>query len=1174
MGKNAIASKHQHSTERVFARARATITASGNIRTGLSRYKSNADPAELRLTVPMFATHPAYKSLVWPCPKPPTYSKLGKAGLPGYASLENEIIWGVRSLLSWGATLVTFLKLKDQADQFYLTGEIAALNATIFEMERSCGASLWLAELKIAAWEAVQSGKDDGSSGRNLAHTDGMHPLAQFIITWFAFRAKRNLSAQEFLRFVERVAPMSEDATSGLLHILSGLCPTLTVDQAAQIVSYAEYFSAIDRYLILRSTIQVLIAGGIIPDELRQSLLMELRALEYAVEDQSISRMIASLGKKLNRRPESKIPIEVLNSYTIGNYSKAQQDCDKLLLEHFDIEILILRQRCLVYSICKFQVQDFSLNPVNHETCPANLIAQDVARIVNFERDGADAISRLSKMALTCNNACWAASLNLFLTRVRNDDRIGQPTRQQVCWALRQSVENPSLTFAFESFSGAEAYLEWAYPGALNEVAGQAVLDLIHPDSPTTLIRTETEPHRWERLQALRSLRNHDAQSAIGFIQSQFVESVPRVIRIEAGLLLAESYLRSREYQKCADVCADLFLEAPYTDRLLPISDLTDRLLQASDDLSVSDPALLGQLPVVIVFDLFCRLVSPLREAERADAFKDFLRVQNVRVASELTREAVGIKRAHLIYFLRKICVPDVLDQSLALASTRSVEDERANVLLLLSDLTTEEGKPPAPEITEELRSIRTKQVVRETTFQLDQSRVYVNVEGVKRTLGLGMRETWQHYRLMLLHGDLEKHVELQKLIRNLVGSRLIVSVGGAIAASDKLLLAMLQEVRDLFATSKEFGLDANLSTNVRHGYIMRELRGPFVTRQLVTNKSTEEGGYKLNVYWLERHLEDCGGETGELSDALQKFTKEVDRVIEHLNRNVIRIRSDTAPEGLFWLSFSETHLWLMRDEVISIDNYEEFVELVLSRLWSMTYQCLDAIQTYLRGPVRQELNAALAQLQQTLSKLTPTEAVSALTVATNLVRPDINSAIERVSSWFVPTAESDFADYPLKIAYEAALATVRSYFRDLDMNPNFSDIPGALLAGPTLPTFVRVFSILIENAALHSGISRGQLRLRGETSCDGDQLIIAVVNGLDPDLERLSLIAKLDRVNSGFNREGAEMAIATEGGSGFPKIWRLLTHDLGRKNSLRASLTDTDELEVLITLDARGIVR
>jgi hypothetical protein len=48
---------------------------------------------------------------------------------------------------------------------------------------------------------------------------------------------------------------------------------------------------------------------------------------------------------------------------------------------------------------------------------------------------------------------------------------------------------------------------------------------------------------------------------------------------------------------------------------------------------------------------------------------------------------------------------------------------------------------------------------------------------------------------------------------------------------------------------------------------------------------------------------------------------------------------------------------------------------------------------------------------------------------------------------------------------------------------------------------------------------------------------------------------------------------IPVEGGSGYPKIWKILAHDLGGRHALDVSLSEEKEFSVEMMFEAEGIV-
>jgi hypothetical protein len=257
-----------------------------------------------------------------------------------------------------------------------------------------------------------------------------------------------------------------------------------------------------------------------------------------------------------------------------------------------------------------------------------------------------------------------------------------------------------------------------------------------------------------------------------------------------------------------------------------------------------------------------------------------------------------------------------------------------------------------------------------------------------------------------------------------------------------------------------------------------------------------------------------------------------------------------------------------------SINEYEQFVDEVISVMWELTHASLDRVRESLLSEIWQQFQVALGELQGELETATRAYALTALLDAINLARPDIRAAVERVASWFVPSINSEFADYPLQLAYDAGLATVQSYYKDLDVVPDFEGGSDTLMLGWTLPTFARLFSILIENAAFHSGISKGELKLPAKVVCKERRLTIRLRNALSINIDHDRLESRVAQINNTFNSEGVTAAIGNEGGSGYPKIFKLLAYDLGQDHTLNVRVTPKLEFEVEINIDARRLIR
>ncbi|WP_316190932.1 hypothetical protein [Bradyrhizobium sp. SZCCHNS2096] len=245
---------------------------------------------------------------------------------------------------------------------------------------------------------------------------------------------------------------------------------------------------------------------------------------------------------------------------------------------------------------------------------------------------------------------------------------------------------------------------------------------------------------------------------------------------------------------------------------------------------------------------------------------------------------------------------------------------------------------------------------------------------------------------------------------------------------------------------------------------------------------------------------------------------------------------------------------------------------MIIEFLWDLTNRALESLREVLFTVTLANLYAAVDELQDSLRRFSYLEEVSALTAVASLARPDLHSAIERVASWFKLSGNNEYQDYDLRISYEAGLETVRSYYSHLNIVSDFNS-PQLMMAGRTLPFFARLFSILLDNSAFHSGLSSGRLNLRGEASVIDGLLHISVRNNLSAAVDLDHVSRQVARVNSEFGRERASKLIREEGGSGYPKIWKILAHDLGGDHAVQVSLTSENDFLVEIMLDAKGIV-
>ncbi|MGO4335581.1 hypothetical protein AB4037_11755 [Labrys sp. KB_33_2] len=1155
------------STNPIFARAKAKVGSQGNIQIGLSQYKLTAPLPEIVVTAPLFAQNSIYRRIIFPNAFPKDYTLIGTKGLRTNGDLKRELLWSVSVLLPFFSEINKFSKLKTRAEKEILYGSYESLEISLNEIERDFGVSTWLAETRINLSQIKDGYTAQRDLSNSLLQASEKYPIINFIFSWFAFRAEENVSAVEFHKFLDRYIPVRV-GQDFLIHAILGNCPAADIPQLAMAIAYTDIFPIIDRYLYLIRLLQAFLSNDK-DQEIYAFIRDTIKPLVNCIDDVALHRLFFAYGGHPRTKINTNDRLTILDAYASGEYEKLENITKLKIQSAFSIDTL--------YMYLRSQAQNQNDAPPL-AVSPGSVFArieQDLKKLTSFSNDASEAAARLSKISLVHFGTFWAASLALIVQRQYHDERVFLANSLQVFNALRVDEEDPILAFSFERLSIGRRYLETYFPGENDRLSVLFVNTLLDSSETADGVFAKFPKNRNRKMQAMACMRTKKFREAVRILSEVFLSSDVPIVKYEAGLLLAEALHREGELLECARVCADMYVGASYLGKILPIEKLTNDVIETDSVSSDTANSLLGDLAIVIVLDAYSRVISPNRDPERADSFNDFLRANRLRFASDINAVDIRFPPLQLMHFWQFVCVPEVLDQSLALTSTRAVEDERAKILVLTTELMQSQGVSPPPQLMEELREIRTRQAVRDTTLQLDQSKIYVNVEGIKRSIAVSMKESWLRYRLISAQRDrsaFEEKLEAIQEVLNLSGIT-ILPMNMPATERNKLFSRMVLELRDLFTTSKEFGLDANLSTNIRHGYVMRELRKPFITQNLVTNKATEYGGYLPNEYWLSRSDEMESADHDTLLGALGHFSGRVDEEIEFLNRRLLRIQSDQVPEGLFNFIISDIEAVVIQKQCANLEDYQEFIDVVLNFLWQRTDASLELVRNALRDVTLAKLSSYMLDLENTLQTIQQYRTAVDIQSALNLAKPELQSAVERVASWFKLSDSQEYPDYAFTTSYAAALATVESYYSNLDMQSNLNCENSLQMAGRTLPHFVRLFSLLLENAAFHSGINKGRLDVIASAGVQDHMLSIAIKNRLAAHIDRVTLQKKIDRINSEFDGEFKSEAVRQEGGSGYPKIQKLLRHDLGRMCILHIYLENDEFFCVDMLMNSAGVV-
>lgn len=1137
---------------------------------GFARMRLEGAPDTLRKTSAEFARHPGYRRFTLKAPFPKRPQELAPTSFRYVGSFDRELAWISGLLAEHASNLTRFAALRDQFERAYLQGDYGSAGDVLDRVETAFGFSIWLIQRRM---DVLAQTSTSAARSRYLADVlgEGSSGVIQFLMAWFSYRTAAAVSRSEYERFLKESGPLRRGIHL-ILHADAGVYPELNAADAATMLGWTDVLPIVDRYQFALVTIAQFIGSSASGAADFEAINRYFSPLREQISDPLLNRIAFAAGYSAPAAGPNMVLLDLVDRYVRGEYA---QIIDSFRLADYAdclVEAIAIALRC---HICTgIETIPFETWGIDQKSIVGR-IAGDLAEVLRFGSNGIDAKLRLNKLILVHAPHSWSASLSLVLERQRHDERVGPPSREQRIGALRSTAEHPILAFCFNDEALTSKYLEAAAAAAPGSPTVRSLSSLLNLQEPEEIAGLPTDRSR--HVNGLRLLRQGSHVAAAAMLEELAADTGSALLRHEASLLLVACHLQGKEVAGAAELTARLFMEERYFGIVLPVAPLIAALLVEHDRPLSSSPTR-GKISVAIAFDIYSRFIAADRDAERADAFNDVLRKNGVQRASALPEIIPPDQRDQLIYFLRYICIPEVLDQSLILDDSRSVEDERLAVLVALSDL----EDPSADDLDafkNEIREIRTRQVVRDTALKLDQSKIYVNVDGIRRVLDVEMRENWNRYKFMVDNGGDFDFADTDKLVISSLDSGqnvLMVRVNSSQSERLNLFKRIVAEVRDQFALNKEHGLNSNLSANIRHGYVLRELRAPLVNRNLVTNLISAERGYHPNTYWSERLEESdlCNGEIVETFQLeLSEFSKRIDGMIERLNRISLRIRSDANPHGLFNYTLSETALVILDQQWGPIDSYDEFMDSIFDAMWTATEHNLKNVRSELSRTALRYFIEAIDELSAKLESLGIFEIAPSISDAITMAKTDMRAAVDRVASWFTLSGNHEYADFDLEIPLRAGLASVKAYYGDLDIKHTYTATPTTImLLGWGMPGFGRLFFQLLDNAANHGGRGRGNLQIDVTAELVGSSLLVRVENDLPGDADLEALAKRVAELNAEYGQAKAMDLIGEEGGSGYSKIWKIIRADLKRDHDISVTLKD-DKFVVEILMNAGGIV-
>lgn len=1132
--------RSQNNNKSISAKTRtsiwAQITYSKEPSLDLYRLKAKTKPQNLiKTSREVLGRLPIFEKTYGPAFPKVSSEMFSRTFLYQPAGETNELIWAIARCLNHSESISRFIIKRAQLEEAVLADDSTLAESLLNEVERDFGVSLWLYENRMCSaymWggltelyaklESIQAEKKIPSIASNILKFIGAR-----IESTQDFTQQKQALEQAFSEIDYKTLEKYFEARVFGVH-------TASPSVVSPLLFCEAHASIIDLYEALIASLQVIASIDELPDAVGDVLVDAVSSLYQATKDTRILSVARAFGLLL---PEAKQINELraacIEHYTIGRYDECVKAASAVLEKSpSDMSIFVLMHKSAVRS---------GATEMEYGSGILGKVSKHLSTMLLMRSGTYSALHEILKITDRFINHQWSAYLRAaVLYEIRQEGESFPPLWLRDLF-VRDLGYSPFSAVAapkkIQNLIIEDPELRERYPATLNvylaATRGQGVED------------DANGGHRLNKHLALFHLNNGSPGVALDYYNRILGESTG-IDRIRTYSCLAVAHIALNNLGRAAEIAVDAFVENSDIPTCLPLG----KIISAVDKLGPASkwPKTMS-LP--IVFELYHEYQSSDKLANLRISFEQFQLDNGIDNPSQLWLR--GEKKSWKELYLSRVWRPDVMRQTLLYQNSREIEEARIKVCQFLAKIDPANEDDYFDEIKERVKKIEIAKGLK----LVEQNKVYVDIPAIKRVVAKKLENPYKHYKSIQNNAPQSERVAeaiAATLTQAMPGKSLEVLLGGVHiltpeGATEETVQfnSMYSEIRNEFLFGAH-GLNAYLSTRVRHGVLANTLRKPVEDDKLVTQKNETGEGYKSNEFWRLKSIALTGlGDQEIIDEAIQIFSRDFDAILDELKDEILQVRivdklSEKIPsKALFLYHSSNIERLMLKSRDRQGKSLDYFVDKCVDHLWSKTDEILSVVQRHIDEDVREELQSAFERLLNKIQGVKDESVSSALCNAISLARTNTQVRLDTVASWFKRSEVYDRQDYPPDFPVEVAHNMIRntishaSNWKNIDIQvADGSDC----MPGRTLDAMVYAFYGLIENAIKRSGVDMASLRAKILLEFKGERFSVKMINNLNLDRITKADIEKIARIRQEIDSEESNSLAQREGLSGLHKVW------------------------------------
>ncbi|MEN9702136.1 MAG: hypothetical protein RIR55_1478 [Bacteroidota bacterium] len=1076
-------------------------------------------------------------------------------------SVWSELNWQVSAFLKYSDKINLFLNYQNQFKQSLLTGEYEKARELLNTIENEVSVSYWSMENRYILDE-YELGAEKNWETRNEILDRKNHPFVQAFGDIFSLKAEKRISFFQYNieinNWMRGQSILGDPEYAALVEYIRFKSNYFSIENY-QHFSYLMYkeseSSMIDRYLMFKRICQHLLS---VDSNLISKVSVLIEELVVKINDNSLNNLLYVYTDSDQDASFENDFLKVLDEYSIGNYKSVVELTGALITNRYasSIELYVLHAKSLIETN-----QDFA--KIHENESISNQILSSFFKILNKTVDTDESLIELLKLSYVFNNS--QVGLNLY-SFVSHELGWENHINYHLIAALNSKMINPNLAAELVSNkSVCESFI--------------TKLKKTFPDSTTVKVYAnyisnhfnDSEDNDYAGVPEIKNelykLRNIMAKgryekSVPEYLSLTQIENHNVISNYEIVSNLFLSYVKLEDYRECVKLYASTFLKNNQLVKKMDSSSVVESIIKEKFK-NVGDKK--GLIEIPIFFKICCDDKIRVKQS-----YELFLRAHGKAKSSELIELNEEFTPTHFTYFLNSVCIPEILQLSKAFSSTYAVYQERIAICKFLTDF----DKKNIDAYNLEIAELTQKNTISKVIASIDERKIYANESKLtKAIVATDRHSVLQREKLSPLNPEsFDRYITLLNYLKNNNEYKDVSSIlhfdddgeisyeeaeeGKPLDTSDisvvlylpafRVFVNFFLHIRNVFVFDKEFGLDAYISTRIRHGTLPNHLRSVFESFSLVTSQT--DGVYSENEYWKER-INLNHDEFEQLQKYLSRFSKGIDDFSGIIKDEFVQCKSELKlTNELALLDFSYTEQELM---FIFIEKFNEplklstFIERVFSELWDKTEKCLEIIRKSFNEDYRDVYINMIEVLHSEAISIKSKNDVTELTNNLMQCKTEIQNKLNNISKWFRRSESSHEGEYKLEILAEASIEITKNIHPNYPFQIETEICENRTIKGEYHQHFIDLMNNCLFNIIKHSGLVPEELNARLVIQVEEDRLNMTFSNKVSNPKDHIN---KLEAIKN--NWQNLDGNISEEGGTGFPKIKKIILSDMNRKFS------------------------